>query len=50
VATVGTIRQSPGAGFKKLVLPFVWESNGKQESRAIFVEQPEQTFEFSPAG
>ena len=42
----GTIRQKPGAGFKKLVLPFVFDVNGKTESRAVFVEQPEQTFEF----
>jgi aminopeptidase N len=42
----GTIRQTPGTGFKKLLVPLVWESGGKTEARVVFADQPEKKFEF----
>jgi hypothetical protein len=42
----GTVRQSPGDGFKKLLVPLVWENGGKTEARVVFADQPEKKFEF----
>ena len=42
----GTIRQAPGEGFKKLLVPLVWETGGKREARVVFADQPEKQFEF----
>jgi hypothetical protein len=42
----GAVRQKPGGGFKKLLVPLVWESGGKSEARVVFADQPEKKFEF----
>jgi len=42
----GTIRQAPGDGFKKVLVPLVWDNGGKPEARVVFADQPEKTFEF----
>jgi hypothetical protein len=42
----GTLRQTPGDKFKKLLIPLVWESDGKTVSRVVFTDLPEKTFEF----
>jgi aminopeptidase N len=42
----GTIRQAGGAHFKKLMVPLVFELNGKAESRVVFADQPEKSFDF----
>jgi hypothetical protein len=42
----GTIRQTPGEGFKKLFIPLVWDNAGKPEARVVFADQPEKKFEF----
>jgi hypothetical protein len=43
----GTIKQAPGDGFKKLLVPLVWEEGGKTQARVVFADQPEKTFEFA---
>lgn len=42
----GAIRQTPGDGFKKLLVPLVWENAGKTEARVVFADQPEKKFDF----
>jgi hypothetical protein len=42
----GTMRQAPGDGFKKLLIPLVWNNGGKLEARVVFADQPEKRFEF----
>ena len=42
----GVIRQAPGDGFKKLLVPFVWDNGGKPEARVVFADEPEKKFEF----
>jgi hypothetical protein len=42
----GVMRQTPGQGFKKLLVPLVWDNGGKPEARVVFADQPEKTFEF----
>jgi aminopeptidase N len=42
----GTITQAPGNGFKKLLVPLVWENGGKTEARVVFADQPEKKFDF----
>jgi hypothetical protein len=42
---VGVIRQPSGAGFKKVVVPFVWDQGGKPTARLVLTEQPEQAFD-----
>jgi hypothetical protein len=42
----GTIAQAPGDGFKKLLVPLVWDNGGKPEARVVFADQPEKKFEF----
>jgi aminopeptidase N len=42
----GAVRQKPGGGFKKLLVPLVWESGGKSEARVVFADEPEKKFEF----
>lgn len=42
----GVIRQTPGDGFKKLLVPLVWDNAGKPEARVVFADQPEKQFEF----
>ena len=42
----GVIRQTPGQGFKKLLVPLVWDNGGKPEARVVFADQPEKKFEF----
>ncbi|HEX4825083.1 MAG TPA: M1 family aminopeptidase [Candidatus Polarisedimenticolaceae bacterium] len=45
----GVIRQAPGDGFKKLLVPFVWDNGGKTEARVVFADEPEKKFEFKLA-
>jgi len=45
----GVIRQTPGDGFKKLLVPFVWDNGGKPEARVVFADEPEKKFEFKLA-
>jgi aminopeptidase N len=42
----GTITQAPGDGFKKLLVPLVWDNGGKTEARVVFADQPEKKFDF----
>ncbi len=42
----GAVRQTPGDGFKKLLVPLVWDNGGKPEARVVFADQPEKKFEF----
>ena len=42
----GAIRQTPGHGFKKLLVPLVWNNGGKSDARVVFADQPEKKFEF----
>ncbi len=42
----GAVRQIPGDGFKKLLVPLVWDNGGKPEARVVFADQPEKKFEF----
>jgi hypothetical protein len=42
----GAVRQAPGVGFRKLLVPLVWEKDGKPDARVVFVDQPEKKFEF----
>jgi hypothetical protein len=42
----GTITQPPGEGFKKLLIPLVWQTGGKTEARLVFADRPETKFEF----
>ncbi|HEX4825082.1 MAG TPA: M1 family aminopeptidase [Candidatus Polarisedimenticolaceae bacterium] len=43
----GTIRQAPGAGFKKLLLPVVWNDGGSEVGNVVLVDEPEEKFEFT---
>lgn len=42
----GSVRQTPGAGFKKLLVPLVWDNGGKPDARVVFQNEPETRFEF----
>jgi len=42
----GAVRQAPGEGFKKLLVPLVWENKGTTEARVVFADQPEKKFDF----
>jgi hypothetical protein len=42
----GAVRQTAGTGFKKLLVPLVWDNGGKPESRVVFADEPEKKFEF----
>jgi aminopeptidase N len=42
----GVMRQAPGDGFRKLLVPLVWDNGGKPEARVVFADQPEKKFEF----
>jgi aminopeptidase N len=42
----GAVRQTPGDGFKKLLVPLVWENKGTTEARVVFADQPEKKFDF----
>jgi len=42
----GAVRQAPGDGFKKLLVPLVWENKGSTEARVVFADQPEKKFDF----
>lgn len=42
----GTMQQAPGARFKKLMVPLVFNVDGKTESRVVFADQPEKSFDF----
>jgi len=42
----GAVRQTPGEGFKKLLVPLVWDNKGTTEARVVFADQPEKKFEF----
>jgi len=42
----GSMRQAAGPHFKKLLVPLVFELDGKTESRVVFVDQPEKLFDF----
>jgi peptidase M1-like protein len=43
----GTMRQTAGpGGFKKLMVPLVYELGGKTQGKVVFLDQPEKTFEF----
>jgi hypothetical protein len=42
----GTMSQLPGARFKKVMVPLVFDMGGKTESRVVFADQPETKFSF----
>ena len=46
----GTVKQAAGPGFKKLMIPLVYDLDGRTEGKVVFADQPEKTFEFTING
>ena len=46
----GTIEEAPGDHFKKMLVPIAYALDGKPGAKAVFVEKPETTFEFTLQG
>lgn len=42
----GVVKQTPGAGFKKLLVPLVWQKDGEADGRVVFADEPEKKFAF----
>ena len=46
----GTMREAAGPRFKKVMVPLVYELDGKTTGSVVFLDQPEKAFEFSIRG